>query len=189
MTGALMAQAQTPPANNGDLAWYAAQLRPNGDALAMTHLQRQGFTPFRPLIWESRRTGQTMASFLRPMFPGYVFVQFDVTQPTWSKIRSTRGITRLIGNDTNGPRKLPTDLILDMKARCASNLPAGPSNAFEPGDQVHVACGPFADFLATVENVDAQQRVWLLIDFMGRSSRISAKPSDLMPKTARGHMT
>ena len=189
MTGALIARTHISPPESDNLAWYAAQLRPNGDTLAMTHLQRQGFTPFRPLIWESRRSGQAMASVLRPMFPGYVFVKFDILQPEWCKIRSTRGITRLIGQDATGPSKLPTALILDMKARCASNLPAGPSNTFEPGDQVHVASGPFADFLATVEKVDAQQRIWLLIDFMGRSSRISAKASDLIPKTARGHMT
>jgi transcriptional antiterminator RfaH len=189
MTGALIARTHISPPDSDNLAWYAAQLRPNGDTLAMTHLQRQGFTPFRPLIWESRRSGQAMASVLRPMFPGYVFVKFDILQPDWCKIRSTRGITRLIGQDATGPSKLPTALILDMKARCASNLPAGPSNTFEPGDQVHVACGPFADFLATVEKVDAQQRIWLLIDFMGRSSRISAKANDLIPKTARGHMT
>ena len=176
--------AQKTAAGDDLFGWYAAQLRPNSDKLAMTHLQRQGFAPFRPLIWERLRRGQATASVLRPMFPGYVFVKFDISQPDWGKIRSTRGISRLIGTETCGPYRLPTDLIASLKSRCASNLPAGPTLDFKPGDLVHIASGPFADFLATVEKVSAQQRVWVLIDFMGRTSRISANPDQIIPQMA-----
>ena len=38
---------------------------------------------------------------LRPMFPGYVFVFFDIEGGLWRKIYSTPGITRLVsfGNE------------------------------------------------------------------------------------------
>jgi len=164
------------------LSWYAAQLRPNGDALALVNLQRQGFTAFRPLIWETRRSEKGPQRLLKPMFPGYVFVQFDITLPEWPKIRSTRGISRLVGNVSGGPSRLPAGLIDALKQRCAGNEPNSAANAFELGDKVYVSSGPFAAFLATVERMDAQNRVWLLIDFMGRAARFSADADQLVPQ-------
>ena len=167
-------------------AWYATQLRPNGDALAMTHLQRQGFTPFRPQIWETQPKGKTHSPVLMPMFPGYIFVNFDIMQPDWSKIRSTRGVTRLIGSEAGGPSRVPNDVIASLKSRCASAMPSRESVDFKIGDQVQLVHGPFSDFLATVEKVDAHQRIQLLIDFMGRISRLGARKDDIILKTAKG---
>jgi transcriptional antiterminator RfaH len=116
------------------------------------------------------------------MFPGYVFVQFDITLPEWPKIRSTRGISRLVGNVSGGPSRLPAGLIDALKQRCAGNEPNSAANAFEMGDKVYVSSGPFAAFLATVERMDAQNRVWLLIDFMSRAARFSADADQLVPQ-------
>ena len=162
--------------------WYAAQLRPNGDALALVNLQRQGFNAFRPLLWETKRSERGTQRLLRPMFPGYVFVQFDITQSEWPKIRSTRGISRLVGNISGGPSRLPTGLIDVLKQRCAGNAANNAANGFQLGDKVYVSSGPFAAFLATVERMDAQNRVWLLIDFMSRAARFSADADQLVPQ-------
>lgn len=166
-------------------AWYAAQLRPNGESLALTHLERQGFNAFRPLVWETRRNEKGQQRLLKPMFPGYVFVEFDITLPDWTKIRSTRGISRLVGNTSGGPSKLPTGLIDLLKQRCAGNITNNAANDFVPGEKVYVASGPFAAFLATVEQTDAQSRVWLLIDFMGRIARFSTDADQLVPQKVR----
>jgi transcriptional antiterminator RfaH len=178
------AYEQTKTQDAGD--WYAAQLRPNGDALAMIHLQRQGFAPFRPQIWERQSRGKTHSPVLRPMFPGYIFVHFDIRLPDWWKIRSTRGVTRLIGSAVGGPYRVPNDLITNLKARCASTMASRALVDFKIGDQVQVVAGPFTDFLATVENVDALHRVRLLIDFMGRTAKLTAKQDDIILKTTVG---
>jgi transcriptional antiterminator RfaH len=161
-------------------AWYAAQLRPNGDALALVNLERQGFPAFRPLLWETRRSERGPQRLLKPMFPGYVFVQFDITQPEWPHIRSTRGISRLVGNMSGGPSRLPTGLIDALRQRCAGNEANSAANALKQGDKVYVSSGPFAAFLATIERMDAQNRAWLLIDFMGRAARFSADADQLV---------
>jgi transcriptional antiterminator RfaH len=157
-------------------------LRPNGDSLALVNLERQGFNVFRPQIWETKRSEKGPQRLLRPMFPGYVFVEFDISKPDWTKIRSTRGISRLVGNVTGGPSRLPHGLIEVLKQRCASNLTRDAGQTLQPGDKVYVASGPFAAFLATVERSDPQSRVWLLIDFMGRAARFSADADQLVPQ-------
>lgn len=158
----------------GESGWYAAQLKPNGEALALSNLERQGFNTFRPQVWETLRTDKAVKRVMRSMFPGYLFVEFDIADPTWHSIRSTRGITRLVGNPSGRPSRLPNDLIRELMARSASNLAADPAKNIQPGDKVHLANGPFATLLATVEKLDARQRVWLLIDLMGRQTRLSA---------------
>ncbi|KFE33265.1 hypothetical protein DW2_18839 [Thioclava atlantica] len=37
-----------------------------------------------------------------------------------------------------------------------------------------ITAGPLTDFIARVEKVDAERRVWLLLDILGRETRISA---------------
>jgi transcriptional antiterminator RfaH len=64
-----------------------------------------------------------------------------------------------------------------MAARYANTGDAPPP--FAIGDDVILREGPFVDFLAKVEAVDPQQRVHLLIDFMGRQSRIVVQAEKL----------
>ena len=75
---------------------------------------------------------------------------------------------------------MPTGLIDVLKQRCAGNAANNAANGFQLGDKVYVSSGPFAAFLATVERMDAQNRVWLLIDFMGRAARFSADADQLV---------
>lgn len=164
------------------LSWYAAQLRPNGDRLALVNLQRQGFNSFRPQIWETKLTNKGPQRSLMPMFPGYVFVEFDISEPNWTKIRGTRGISRVVGNIDGGPSRLPTGLVELLKQRCATNLADPSSHTFQVGDEVYVSGGPLSAFVATVERLDAQKRVWLLIDFMGRTTRFSSDADNLVPR-------
>lgn len=41
--------------------------------------------------------------------------------------------------------------------------------ALSKGDSVEFLKGPFTYFLATVEMLDAEQRLWVLLDFMGKT--------------------
>ena len=48
-----------------------------------------------------------------------------------------------------------------------------------PQDQVTLQKGPFSQFVATVESLDEDQRVWVLIDLMGQKTRINVAREDL----------
>ena len=52
-----------------------------------------------------------------------------------------------------------------------------PIKKLKKGDQVRVLTGPFADFIATVEKYESDQRIWILMDLMGRETKIQT-PSD-----------
>ena len=47
------------------------------------------------------------------------------------------------------------------------------------GDQVKVSHGPFANFIATVETYETDQRIWILMDLMGRKTKIKTTVDNL----------
>ena len=36
--------------------------------------------------------------------------------------------------------------------------------------------GPFAEYVATIETIDAENRIWLLMEFMGQKTRMAVRP-------------
>ena len=36
------------------------------------------------------------------------------------------------------------------------------------GNSIEMLTGPFANFIATVDTIDPEQRIWVLMDFMGQ---------------------
>ena len=47
------------------------------------------------------------------------------------------------------------------------------------GDSVEMLTGPFASFIATVDTIDPDQRIWVLMDFMGHKTRIQVTSGQL----------
>lgn len=148
--------------------WFAAQLKPNGLGLATVHLARQGFATFCPTRLETRMRRGQRVPFRKPLFPGYIFVNFDPAAPGWPAINSTRGIARLIVQDRLAAMPLPPDLMAGLMSRCDEDGLLLPPSDLEAGDRVRVLSGPFADFITRIEDIRDDQRLGVLIELMGR---------------------
>ncbi len=153
-------------------AWFLAQLKPNSHQIAQRNLVRQGFGVFLPMVEETRRRNGRFERRISPLFPGYIFVAFDPAQGHWRAVNSTMGITRLVSIGT-GPAAVPVSLVEGLRARCDASGLVLPESALAVGDAVRVTSGPFADFVATVEGIEPDRRVALLIDLMGQRTRVS----------------
>ena len=44
---------------------------------------------------------------------------------------------------------------------------------------VELLTGLFANFIATVDNIDPEQRIWVLMDFMGQKTRLQVSANQL----------
>ena len=160
--------------------WYAAQLKPNAHQIAERNLKRQAFVTFLPLQEVTKRQGTRFTTQLRPLFPGYIFVRFDLEDDIWRKINSTIGITKLVSFGSR-PQSLPEGLITDLIARCDHKGTLQPTESLQKGDDVTVLSGPFADFVAKVESIDEEQRVWLLLDCLGQTTKIQMATDKIKP--------
>ena len=153
-------------------SWFLAQLKPNCANIADKNLKRQGFQTFLPLEVETRQRGGKFITGTRPLFPGYIFVAFDVTQGLWCKANSTHGITRLVSFGKK-PMAVPQDLISQLMLRCdAKGKLSSTGKLLNPGDKVTLTKGPFANFVAEVEKIEPDRRAWVLMEIMGSQTRV-----------------
>lgn len=159
-------------------SWFLAQLKPNSVKIAERNLSRQGFQTFLPLEAQTRRSSGAFTTGLRPLFPGYIFVAFDVTKGLWKSVNSTSGITRLVSFGQT-PAMVPDELVSKLRLRCDSDGRVLPPKHLTPGDQVALTTGPFASFVAEVEQIAPDQRVWVLLEIMGGKTRVAVEPEQL----------
>ena len=151
--------------------WHIAQLRPNGLSMALRNLERQSVTYFAPTETRTERRGQKFVTRDVPAFPGYVFVQPSPAAGGTRAINGTRGITKLVSLGPE-PAIVPSDLMSALRMRFSPRVERPPP-AFFPGDHVKILEGPMADFMARVEATAPQDRVYLLINLMGRATRVA----------------
>ena len=152
--------------------WFLAQMKPNSHRIAERNLGRQGFRTFLPLQEETKRARGKFTTQMRPLFPGYIFVTFDVSVGGWRAVNSTYGITRLVSLGKE-PTPVPTDLVCKLILRCDREGKLMPPKVLSPGDEVMVTKGPFAEFIATIERIAPDRRVWVLMEIMGGATRVA----------------
>ena len=63
--------------------------------------------------------------------------------------------------------------------RCDSTGKLLPPKSLNPGDQVKINNGPFVEYVATIEALAYDQRVWVLLEFMGQQTRIDVAAGQL----------
>lgn len=162
-------------------AWYLVQFRPNCFSLAHRNLTRQGFEVFCPRIAETRKSRGQFRSVRQPLFPGYLFVHFNPSETGWRSIKGTRGVSQLV-SFAGVPEPVPSTLIDGLRLRCDDESVLLPEADIGPGDRVRVTAGPFAEFVCTIDSTPKDQRVWVLLEIMGREARV-ALPARIMQRT------
>ena len=158
--------------------WFILQFKPNAHHQAVKNLNRQGFEIFLPFLDTTSRKASRFISTAQPLFPGYMFIRFDRTKSGWQKINNTYGVSRLISFNSI-LKSIPNRFIDNLKKRYDSSGKLLPIQKLKKGDQVTVLTGPFSNFIATVEKYEADQRIWILMDLMGRKTKIQT-PSDAL---------
>ena len=158
--------------------WFLAQMKPNCANIATTNLQRQGFKTFLPLEEKTRQRNGKFVCTTSPLFPGYIFVAFDVSSGLWRTVNSTTGITRLVSFGKE-PTAVPLDLVSQLMLRCNAQGKLLPPKLLKPGDQVTLTEGPFASFVAEVDKIAPDRRIWVLMEIMGSQTRVAVRADQL----------
>ena len=77
------------------------------------------------------------------------------------------------------PTPVPRDVFAALAQRCDGRGKLIPSPPLQSGDRVVMPCGPFAEFVATVDRIDPDRRVWILLDMMGGKTRVAVPPDQV----------
>ncbi|TMV10346.1 transcriptional activator RfaH [Ruegeria sediminis] len=159
-------------------SWHLAQLKPNSVRIADRNLRRQGFRTFLPKEDVTRPVKGKFVPVERLVFPGYIFVAFNKRLVDWRAINSTNGVTRLVSFGPE-PATVPLYIVSQLMLRCDTAGKLLPPRLLKPGDRVRLTSGSFADFVAEIERIAPDRRVWVLLDIMGTQTRVATPPEQL----------
>lgn len=110
----------------------------------------------------------------RKFFPGYVLVQMDLDDETWHLVKSVPKVMGFIGGTQDRPAPISEKEANAIMARVNDSDEAPkPKTLFDPGQQVRVLDGPFADFTGVVEEANYEKsRLRVSVVIFGRSTPV-----------------
>ncbi len=116
------------------------------------------------------KEGQKVSTEKR-VFPGYVLVQMELTDDSWSLVKNTPGVTGFVGAQ-NKPVALSRAEV-DRILHTASVERPKQKAEFSVGEIVRVTSGPLSDFSGEVTEVNADQnRLKVMVSIFGRETPV-----------------
>ncbi len=116
------------------------------------------------------RDGQRKTSRKR-VFPGYILVEMIIDEESWYVVRNTPGVTGFVGSGTE-PTPLTPDEVENILSRMEAEQPRI-KVSFRVGETVRITEGPFAEFMAVVDEIYADRgKVRVLVSFFGRETPV-----------------
>ena len=170
------------PASGG--RWYVAQVLSQKEAYAAEHLTRQGFQTVCPRFYRAPSKAVKRGAVLSPLFPGYIFVKFDIKVDRWLAVNSTRGVMRLVGPTLSAPSAVSADLIGLLMSRCSAGILTKLPEYIRAGDRIQISAGPLAGQIAEIEAFDDRGRVRVLLSMLGAEHSVSVSADQLAPVAA-----
>ena len=151
--------------------WYLLKYKPNSLNKATLNLERQGIHVFCPKHIQTLRKRAKFATVTLPLFPGYLFIELTTKLVSWSTINSTYGVSKIISFGKY-PCKVPKQIILNLKKNCDQNNIVFQKSKLKSDDKIKIDKGPFTNFIGKVLKVENNERIWVLLEYMNKKSRI-----------------
>jgi transcriptional antiterminator NusG len=105
------------------------------------------------------------------VFPGYVLVQMELTDDSWSLVKNTPGVTSFVGaqNKPVALSRAEVDRIMHTASVERPKLKA----EFSVGEMVRVTSGPLSDFSGEVSEVNGDQgKLKVMVSIFGRETPV-----------------
>jgi len=109
---------------------------------------------------------------MRNLYPGYLFVEMNMTDEAWYIVRNTPGVTGFIGSSGKGAKPFPVspeeiESILQRMGMSDHKVVID----FKVGDRVRILNGPFSGIEGTVDSLnDDSQSAMILTILFGRET-------------------
>ena len=158
-------------------AWVVLATHPHRERTALENLERQQFTTYCPLIRKRHSHARRVSEVLRPLFPGYVFVQLAPAQ-RWRPLNSTIGVRSIIrSGDTIS--LLDDKFVCGLKAREVDGVISRPAVPYKIGQTVRLAAAGFDRVLATIIDLGERDRITVLLNLLNRPVRAEVTQSQI----------
>jgi transcriptional antiterminator RfaH len=176
--GALAAAAQQ---------WYCIKTQPRRECVAVNALtQYNQISVYLPQIRVQRVFNRKPRWCLQPLFPGYLFARFDLTQDH-RLVRYADGVSQIVHFGDRVPVLAPS-IIADLQRELSQALPPRALPVLKVGEELTLGTGPLQGFTGKVVRLDkAQARVTMLLEMLGQQCWVEVAWSDLRGAAGNGY--
>jgi transcription termination/antitermination protein NusG len=117
----------------------------------------------------------------RRLFPGYVFVEMEMTDDTWHLVKNTSKVTGFIGGKSNKPTPIAQHEVMKIMQQVQEGVEKPrPKVLYEIGEVIRIKDGPFTDFNGNVEEVNYEKsKVRVTVTIFGRATPVDLEFSQV----------
>jgi transcriptional antiterminator RfaH len=119
------------------------------------------------MISKAIRHARRSYNALRPLFPGYIFVEQPNSLQRWRPLLSTSGVKTVVMSGEK-PALLPAGFVEELMAREANGSPRGFETLFQIGQQVTIRGGAFDGLIGDIIDLKEKDRVVVLLNLLQR---------------------
>jgi len=108
----------------------------------------------------------------KAVYPGYMFVEMEMTDEAWHIVKGANKVTTFIGNQK--PQKVSLRQIEEIRKTMAGDV-AKPKikPKFTTGEKIRITSGAFANFTGIVQELlDDKQKVKVCVNIFGRETPV-----------------
>jgi transcriptional antiterminator RfaH len=167
----------------GDAAagpWIAVNTHPHRERMVFDNLHQQGLNSYCPMMRRHRSHARRVELVLRPLFPGYLFVEANADLKRWRPLLSTHGV-RTVVRTGDDPAFIDGRFIAGLKTREVDGAVVRPPSPYRVGQEVRIVGGPFDGFITTILELDERDRLLVLLEVMNRGIRLALNGEMVTP--------
>lgn len=154
------------------LAWYALKVRTRSEDIALASLDHYGFETYCPQAKTSRKYSDRVKNIDAPVFPGYVFCHFDLSNK--SKVLSSNAVERVVGFGS-APAPVTVAEIEAVRRMVEQGGMAAPLP--KSGDRVRITSGSLSGIEGVLVSGANAASFVVSIQLLQRSVALSIDPS------------
>lgn len=156
-------------------SWYLLYCKRGQLPRAKEHLERQAVNCLTPMITLEKMVRGKRTAVSEPLFPNYLFVEFDPEDIHTTTVNSTRGVSHFVRFGTQ-PATVPEKVIHQLLNYQAENI-TDPDTPW-PGDAVVITEGAFEGLEAIFTEPEGETRSILLLNLLNKQILQSVKNTD-----------
>jgi transcription antitermination factor NusG len=152
--------------NKATSPWFALHVKTRMERMAAQVLEGKGIVGFAAMHKQARRWSDRVKYVDGPLFPGYIFCQFDRIQRV--DVLQTPGVISIVGFG-NRPAPIPDGEITSLQAAVASGLPVWPLPHLQPGTRVQITNGCLGQLNGVLLREKSSMRVIVNVTLLQRA--------------------
>lgn len=157
--------------------WYVVYIKHNKEFQAIHELEKRGFKTFYPKFFEGEK--------LKPLFPKYLFVQFDLDDMSWKHINGLRGVEHIVGVSGDFIPHVPSVFIQELMNKEKDGVvdvryAVKKIVKFTPGQKLKVKGILGADLVGRYCS-HTDERITLFLSLLGRKNKVDLKIDEISP--------